>query len=75
MGSSCSSVQILLILHCVLLTFGTNFVPIPDGILGTGGDETKSQGATWTVLITLDSPLLEAPLQQRLDTIADLLQN
>ena len=39
---------------------------IPDGILVTGGDDTRAHIATWTVLVTLDVPTLEVSLLPKL---------
>ena len=66
----------------VLLTFILDFIhakhfgrtafdysvaePLKDGLLVTGGEETRRHVATWTLLVTLDVPVEESGLRNRL---------
>ena len=54
------------------ISLGLNFNQpelIPDGVLVTGGEETRSHAATWTVLVTLDAPKREPGLKENLNIL------
>ena len=48
---------------------------LPDGLLLTGGGDTRTQIATWTVLITIARPYEIAGLHTKLDFSKQLLKN
>ena len=49
--------------------------PLPDGILITGGEETRSHVATWTILVTLDVPIEEPGMRTRLRHFRELVDS
>ena len=48
---------------------------LTDGILVTGGDETRNHAATWVVLITINPPTEQPGLRQKLRRFRTVIQN
>ena len=46
---------------------------LTDGILVLQGEETRAHVATWTVLVTLDRPLLQPEISRRLHHLKDMI--
>ena len=60
--SACFTIHCLILFNFAAARPDNQFIRIQDGILVTGAEFTRSHGATWTVLVTLDAP----PLGERI---------
>ena len=46
---------------------------LPDGVMVTAGEETRTTVATWTVLVTIDRPALLPQFRKRLENLETLV--